>query len=1133
MTLQSKEDVLKFDVAVDIRESLKALEKFSKTMEESMRSIAETNAQLGKTTEKTAKGAKEATDKWAKSQEKLNRQLEYHDELLEKRGNSLRQMRADFKRASGEEKERLRKDIAIQERSYKEQLAVARIAKTTRLKGGFGSRAFAPGLRKAIVNARDIGGDLENKRGTRNALKKAGEALKEPLETFLKKDASGLVEMAGKTFSTGAARGFHASRLLLRVGGIKSKRKGKQAIEAGKAAGGFKGALQQAGGTGSLVFGKLLSGLSSLIRPLATIGPILQTTLIGLVKLFIDLDAEVREFNKGIMESTSNLEFLREAGGRVEAASFDMTDALDGVRRAATDATFNNALGITKDTHTAILNTLTQEGVALGNLTTDAGNTAEGMKRVTQSIVQMGVAYSRGLGVPLQEISSFQAEMITEMGKGVNETRVAFAQVATAASRSGMAGVKFFNIIRSLSTDLALFNLRLEDSVGVLAKIGKVMSPQNAQKFMQNAVQGLKAMGRQDRLKLAMFAGDRKTKDIVDKDYTRREEALVKKLAGGDVKKEESIRARFREQGYKGVKGEIDALDPKQRSTIAQSAIQLRLQRSRMQKGEYGYAQALGHVGIGGAMEARRAGVLNKEINGKEYSSIAQAIGALGFEQVAEALSMSSDDLEDMATMEEAVEAQRETMKKEKGAAAAAAAGWDDLINDMSDEMKKAIGADADGRSMEEKMFALSREQGQKTQSFQEKLENFVEWVKTIFYDLMVDIYSALMKLPWLRGGFVAGKKEVLKSGNAELIKAFEDSVKDGAVNIGDVKDRMLGEGGGLGKRLVRLAATEEGRKQIAGSIQSNMTGKGVLAMARQSGLDPEKIVRLEQKLKRKRMGFNPMHGQMQEYEEFAGKGELSDILEVFKELGLTAEEQQRMLEKAGWAAADIAEFSGLVKDLGTQQGREARSTEQYGSPPPPGSAEAVAADAAVTTNEQLATVVEDNQKTQSILTQRGIKIAPATLKAEAKGMEAAMLAALRVALFEYYMYKDVDKNTMLKVMKEGGVGAGQVGKRFLEGAMAGESTLAGVNAVGTPMVLGKNAVGGLVTGVARGLAVVAAQGEGLASVAKGERIVPAGGGSTGVNVLVNGIGGQDLARLIEGKVVEGIREYRRREKFN
>ena len=71
-------------------------------------------------------------------------------------------------------------------------------------------------------------------------------------------------------------------------------------------------------------------------------------------------------------------------------------------------------------------------------------------------------------------------------------------------------------------------------------------------------------------------------------------------------------------------------------------------------------------------------------------------------------------------------------------------------------------------------------------------------------------------------------------------------------------------------------------------------------------------------------------------------------------------------------------------------------------------------------------------------------------------------------------------------------------------------------------------------TGIANGMAMVAAHGEGLASVGRGERIVPAGGGGNGggVQINVNGIGGQDLARLIHGRVVEGIREFKRRERL-
>ena len=41
-----------------------------------------------------------------------------------------------------------------------------------------------------------------------------------------------------------------------------------------------------------------------------------------------------------------------------------------------------------------------------------------------------------------------------------------------------------------------------------------------------------------------------------------------------------------------------------------------------------------------------------------------------------------------------------------------------------------------------------------------------------------------------------------------------------------------------------------------------------------------------------------------------------------------------------------------------------------------------------------------------------------------------------------------------------------------------------------------------------------------------------AGGGAGGVHINVNGIGGQDLARMIHGRVVEGIREYKRRERL-
>ena len=80
------------------------------------------------------------------------------------------------------------------------------------------------------------------------------------------------------------------------------------------------------------------------------------------------------------------------------------------------------------------------------------------------------------------------------------------------------------------------------------------------------------------------------------------------------------------------------------------------------------------------------------------------------------------------------------------------------------------------------------------------------------------------------------------------------------------------------------------------------------------------------------------------------------------------------------------------------------------------------------------------------------------------------------------------------------------------------------------------NATGGVVTGISGGIANISpAPGEGLASIGRGERIVPNGGGGGGPNISiqVDGIGGADLANFIKGKVNEGIYEYKRREKYN
>src|SRR5690606_37909444 len=183
--------------------------------------------------------------------------------------------------------------------------------------------------------------------------------------------------------------------------------------------------------------------------------------------------------------------------------------------------------------------------------------------------------------------------------------------------------------------------------------------------------------------------------------------------------------------------------------------------------------------------------------------------------------------------------------------------------------------------------------------------------------------------------------------------------------------------------------------------------------------------------------------------------------------------------------------------------------------------------------NETLSTIATGTNDIQKTMSQRGVKLDRGQLKGDvANEMETAMLAALRQALYEYYLYSGIqDRSKVAQAFgKAGGAKAGAAAMGGIMGRdpVSAEGALAEIQA-------SANSGGGLVPGINGGLAqVAAAAGEGVASVGRGERIVPAGGGGGNTfPISVNGIGGRDLANLIETKVVEGIREFKRREKFD
>jgi hypothetical protein len=158
----------------------------------------------------------------------------------------------------------------------------------------------------------------------------------------------------------------------------------------------------------------------------------------------------------------------------------DLEGTLRNIRDAATSLD-NMDWGINKETHTAVLNAITAEGVSLKKLDDDFKSVGKRAKEATGyakgwgSMVQMSVAYSRAFGVSLQEVSQFQGEMMSELGMSLDQVETSFQYMVKGAEDSGIATNKFFGIIRGFSADLSLFNVRMEDVTKTLVMMGKAM----------------------------------------------------------------------------------------------------------------------------------------------------------------------------------------------------------------------------------------------------------------------------------------------------------------------------------------------------------------------------------------------------------------------------------------------------------------------------------------------------------------------------------------------------------------------------------------------------------------------------------------------------------------------------------
>ena len=902
---------------------------------------------------------------------------------------------------------------------------------------------------------------------------------------------------------------------------------GGSAVAKGAAGGVTRAAMQGAVNPEAGAMAKSLAGMASKLGPLfetlAKIGPIVGAvagSVLALVKLFLDADAAAKEFNKELLSTASTGEFLAESGGDSFAAYDKLEKTLKGVRDAANDFAENNKWGITKKDHLAVLNVLNAEGVSFKRMETEAANARKEVGAFSADMVHVAVGYSRIFGVSLNEIASFQSEMMTDLGMSFQSSRKEFQTMQDAAGEAGMAQNRFFATIKSVSSDLALYNMRIEDSVHLLTMLGKTMNPRNAAKFMQETVQGFKGMGRSEKLKMTLLAGEGYTREVFKKDRQAKIEDIAGKIsAGGAHGSLEDIKAAVA-KGGEAAESYLKDLPKELQGTLREGVTQLEIDNKRAGKGVFGLSGATGNFGMGSVLDMYKKAITR--FSGGD--SLEDAAGSIGGEMMAEQLGVSQERLDAMIKLEKAVNAQKNELVRQgkKTKEQVAKMGTQDILQTMDKDAQERLKSETNVES-------FAQQQAKATISINDQLGNIMDWLMNQFYNLMSGMYDAILDIPGVGGGARKRDRAVVQAlnsgGNAFSYTAAKaasgaftgkaaESARNAVVDSPEWKQLVSfitskqTDGPELQRQLNAVDTALKGLSGMGGDrLQSAMT---------LAGISKDKMAKLTG------VGSKP-----------AATG--SSIRQSMRDAGLSYEEVQQVAAKLGWTTgADPKSLVDTTSTMAAMQRDAGIAKSAAGAPSTPVTAVTPNTTGPAPKKDEMPATVAQADATKDAIEevrdgQKNMKLDPTFTKGKYKdAVNEAVLDAIRIGLYEYWMYSGLDKDQVIRA----GLTGTSLGPTVSLWAGNGKKTGAGYGEVTSSLAksatANANAVGGTVLNPAPG--------EVLASVAPGETIVPKGGfkGSGGSSYTVNqtfsGPGGNDtaFARFIDQRTRQALVEWER-----
>ena len=331
-----------------------------------------------------------------------------------------------------------------------------------------------------------------------DVLKEAGKNLKESISEGAEDLNKEIEKITGQDFGEGfgKAKKTHDKT---KAFGQQAQNMGGRMGKIGKSMGGRMGRGLASGGKMLAAAGTVAAGAAVVVAAVAGLGI--------MMKKVYDWS---KGMNKALLDNVASADLWSDA---MDRGRLDMNRMAGTLRDTATDMALDWRMQ-------------SEEVIGLMRAVNDAGLTFKELEQFSgglsfrdavQDTAEMVLVASKNLGIGYQEAGEYADRMMRDFGMGIEGVTESFAKVFVAAQGSGMAVKSFFTAVNEASSGMALYNFRLDDTLGLLGLMTEVLGEDLAKEQLKMSGQ-FRNMGMQERTKTALTTGVGRTQSILKAD---------------------------------------------------------------------------------------------------------------------------------------------------------------------------------------------------------------------------------------------------------------------------------------------------------------------------------------------------------------------------------------------------------------------------------------------------------------------------------------------------------------------------------------------------------------------------------------------------------------------------------------